>query len=183
MEPTNITFRRLTLEDLPRMYNWISNDRLVNRFWAYNQKESYEQITKEFSDYIKRVEPTDPYLILYDDTQIGYIQTFQWRDYPVFEKYVNLSHAASLDLFIGEEAYRNRGLSTTILSQFLSQFVFSDEHVDRCIINPEVSNRNAIRAYEKIGFQIIKMVPDIPEEHGPVYFMRLDRQTFKDNYR
>jgi RimJ/RimL family protein N-acetyltransferase len=180
LDPNMIKFRRLTLQDLPLMYDWIRNDRFVNRFWAYNKKEPYEKVTKEFSDYINRVEPTDPYLILYNDTPIGYIQTFNWSDYPEFEKYVDLTNSASLDLFIGEEEYRNKGLGTKILSRFLSQFVFSNESVDRCIINPEVNNSIAIRAYEKVGFQIIKMVPDIPEEPGPVFFMRLDRQDFQE---
>lgn len=173
-----IKFQRLSLADLPLMYKWITKDRLVNRFWAYNKQEPYEEVIKEFSDYIIGVEPTDPYLILYDKTPIGYIQTFNWSDYPVFEKYVDLTNASSLDLFIGEEEFRNKGLSTKILSRFLSRFVFFDARITSCVINPEVNNTSAIRVYEKLGFQIIKMVPDIPEEPGPVLFMRLEREHF-----
>lgn len=45
LDPNMIKFRRLIFEDLPLMYDWIRNDRFVNRFWAYNKKEPYEKVT------------------------------------------------------------------------------------------------------------------------------------------
>jgi RimJ/RimL family protein N-acetyltransferase len=171
-----IGFRKLRLEDMALLYNWLTNDPEVKRYWGYQHQGSYDEVVCEFIGYVNGDEPTDPYLILYGDIPIGYIQTFKWEDYPGYEQYMDLTDAASLDLFIGEEEYRNKGLGTEIISRFLSEYVFADPEVVSCVINPEVNNAAAIRVYEKVGFRIIRMVEDIPGEPGPVYFMGIQRE-------
>ncbi|UVI28314.1 GNAT family N-acetyltransferase [Paenibacillus spongiae] len=176
-----IHFRRVRLDDLSQIYDWLTNDPEVKRFWGYAHQGPYEEVTREFERYVNGDEPTEPYLILYGETSIGYIQTFQWIDYPEYEQYVDLSHAASIDLFIGLSEFRNKGLGSSIISRFLRDYVFADPSVVRCVINPEVSNSAAIRVYEKVGYRIIKTVQDISGEPGPVHFMSIERDPFISN--
>lgn len=171
-----ISFRRTGLEDLSLIHHWITRDPEVNRYWGYAHQGSFEEIVSVFQGYVTGDEPTDPYLILYGDLPIGYIQTFKWSDYPDYRQYVDLTDAASLDLFIGERQYRNKGLGPAILSRFLREYVFADPNAASCVINPETSNQSAIRVYEKVGFRMIRTVQDIPGEPGPVCFMRIDRE-------
>ncbi|KON86575.1 hypothetical protein AF332_06900 [Sporosarcina globispora] len=180
LDANQISYKRLEMDNLPLIYDWITNDRVVNRFWGYGKEENYHQVTKEFSDYISGVEPTDPYLILYNKTPIGYIQMYKWLDYPDYEQFVDLTNAAGIDLFITGE-YRNKGLGQRIIARFLLEYVFNDTGIARCVINPEVNNVHAIKAYEKVGFQIDKMVSDIPGEPGPVYFMSIERDRMTGN--
>ncbi|MFG0214965.1 GNAT family N-acetyltransferase [Brevibacillus porteri] len=177
MQNQMIGFRRLSLEDMPNMHKWLTTDSEVKRTWGYAHQGTYEEVISEFVGNVSGEELTEPYLILYGDTPIGYIQTFKWADYPGYDQYVDLTDAASLDLFIGEEVYRNKGLGTVILSRFLREYVFADPHVARCIINPEVNNSAAIQLYEKLGFHIIGTFQDIPSEPGPVHFMSIEREN------
>ncbi len=175
----NIGFRRLTAEDLPLMHRWFS-DPIITQIWNGGESLSYEETVAKYLRYIRREKPTDPYLILYDGRPIGYIQTYLWQDYPDYGQYLDLSGAASLDIFIGEAAYRGKGIGPELLSQFLCDYIFSNPHVSRCVITPEAGNRPAIRAYEKVGFRHVKTVAGIPDEPGPVYFMSIEQSFTGD---
>lgn len=82
--------------------------------------------------------------------------------------------AVGVDLYIGEVGFVYRGWGPVILRQFLDQIVFSEMGATVCVIDPAVSNRAAIRAYEKTGFRWIKTI-DVPGEDEPSYIMRLTR--------
>jgi aminoglycoside 6'-N-acetyltransferase len=169
-------FRRLRIEDIPLIHHWLSTDPVVNHFWCYDKQESFEDVVKEYSAYVTGEEPTDAYLVLYDETPIGYVQTYLWRDYPGYEAYAELTNAASIDVFIGEESYRYRGLGPELLTRFLREVVFADPGVATCVIGPEVSNTSAIRAYAKVGFRYVRTVYDLPDEPAPVYLMTIGRE-------
>jgi RimJ/RimL family protein N-acetyltransferase len=68
-------------------------------------------------------------------------------------------------------------LGASIVRQFLSNIVFADPAVEICIIDPSVSNRAAIRAYEKAGFRFFK-TETIPGEAEAHYMMRIGREEF-----
>lgn len=174
-----IQFRRLQCDDLPLLHRWMNEDPVINQIWSHGKLQSIDEIGRKYGARINGEKPTDPYLILYDGLPIGYIQTYFWRDYPGYEAYVDLQGAASLDLFIGEAAYRNRGLGRELLSRFLWDHVFAKPGAASCVITPEAANLGAIRAYAKAGFHHVATVPDIPGEPGPVYFMRITRSEVK----
>lgn len=176
MDVTNVSFRRLTLEDLPLLYEWIKNEPIVNDFWGYDHEGPYEEFIKGFMDSIEGREPTEPYMIFYHEVPIGYVQTYMWKHYPVYGEHIDLKDAAGLDILIGNAEFRGKGLGADILRRFLSEAVFTNPDVERCIIDPEVRNSAAVRAYEKVGFQIVKRVEHMPGEPGPGYLMELRRE-------
>lgn len=172
-----IAFRRLRFEDLPLMHRWINEDPVVNQIWVQGETRSLEQITNKYGPRINGEQPTDPYLILAGETPIGYIQTYLWQDYDEdFKAHIDLTDAASFDVFIGEAAYRYRGIGQEILSRFMREYVFARPEVKSCIITPLDNNPAGIRAYEKLGFRHVATIPDLPGEPAPVYFMRIDRE-------
>ncbi|HLN60238.1 MAG TPA: GNAT family N-acetyltransferase [Symbiobacteriaceae bacterium] len=171
-----IRFRRLTVAEIPLLYHWITNDPVIDRIWNGGVQPTFDQVTRKYQAYVTGARPTTPYLILYGDTPIGYIQTYLWQDYPEYGQYLDLTAAASLDVLIGEAAYRNKGLGPALLTGFLREHVFCNPDVRSCIITPEVGNTAAIRAYEKAGFRHVRTVTGIPDEPGPVYFMAISRE-------
>lgn len=99
------------------------------------------------------------YIIFLNDTEIGYIQLYNAHDFPR-EDGLTLNDLpkslAAFDLFIGEEAYIGKKLSTTIMEEFLKNYV--DPYFEACFVDPNSANISAIRAYEKVGFQRIKTI-------------------------
>lgn len=61
---------------------------------------------------------------------------------------------AALDIYIGEENSIGRGWGSKIIQKFCQ--IHIDPHFEACFVDPDISNVQAIRAYEKAGFKTIK---------------------------
>lgn len=169
-----IAFRAMAAEDLPLLHRWVSTPPLVE-IWNQGRVFTYQEIEEKYGPYIRGEEPTRSYMILCDGERIGYIQTYLWRDYPDYAQHMPVTEeAASLDVFIGEEAFRHRGLGPQILRSFLRDVVFAIYPVASCIITPEECNEPALRAYEKAGFRPLGTMVH-PDEPGPIALMRIGR--------
>ncbi|HEY3265459.1 MAG TPA: GNAT family N-acetyltransferase [Armatimonadota bacterium] len=174
-----IRFRRLAMEDLALMRRWLNETPAVRESYAHGQDVSYEAVVGKYGPRIRGEQPTASYIIMCgDEVPIGYIQTYLWRDYPAYARYLDLhEEAASLDVFIGHEGYIHRGLGPGILRVFLREVVFADARVESCVITPEAGNASALRAYEKAGFRRVRVI-EHPDEPGPVCMMRIGREGF-----
>jgi aminoglycoside 6'-N-acetyltransferase len=173
LESSLIAFRSLAPTDLPLLHRWLNTPHVLQ--WWDKPGPSLERVEKEYLPCIEGREPTHCYLILYDDSPIGFIQIYLIRDHPEYSRHVQVEEAAAgIDLFIGDPAYVRRGLGAAILRRFLRDVVFARPDVESCVIGPAVTNRAAIRAYEKAGFTYLKTV-QIPDEEEPEYLMRIAR--------
>jgi aminoglycoside 6'-N-acetyltransferase len=170
-EPDQITFRRLSHADLPLMHMWLSSGDVLR--WYGQRPSSYDEVVQKYSRNILGEQPTASFLIVYDDTPVGYIQTYMIDSYPIYAQFVAAgATAAGVDIFIGEDDYRHHGLGSAILAKFVREVVFGALGASICIIGPEPKNTVAIRAYEKAGFRYWKTI-HIPGESEPEYLMRL----------
>lgn len=81
--------------------------------------------------------------------------------------------AVSLDVFIGESAYVNRGFGTQMIGDFLQFLQTQHPDLSDVLIDPEVKNTRAVHVYQKLGFQIVDtfIAPWHPVPH---YLMHLD---------
>ncbi|HAT8252213.1 TPA: GNAT family N-acetyltransferase, partial [Legionella pneumophila] len=57
---------------------------------------------------------------------------------------------AGIDLFIAESEGRGRGLGVELINRFIDKFLTRFKAV---VVDPDVNNQQAIRCYEKAGFQ------------------------------
>jgi RimJ/RimL family protein N-acetyltransferase len=152
-----IGFRRLEMSDLPLMFRWL-NQPEVKR-WYDDPSETLADVEAYFGPSITGAEPTQPFLIVLDDQPIGYIQTYRPKDYPDYWSNQNLPDgAAGIDLFIGENDVRHRGLGAPIIRAFIAQILALDPTVTEIIIDPDPVNAVAIRAYEKAGFTRLREI-------------------------
>ncbi|HYG56977.1 MAG TPA: GNAT family N-acetyltransferase [Symbiobacteriaceae bacterium] len=169
-----VAFRPLDMDDVALLHRWVNDPALID-IWNQGKEQSLEAVEAKYGPYIRGEKPTQPYIIMHGGVPIGYIQTYLWRDYPDYAAHLGAEEeSASLDVMIGEAEYRNRGLGRDILRAFLRGVVFSRPQVASCIITPEESNRRALRAYEKAGFKLWKVI-DHPDEPSPVALMRITR--------
>lgn len=177
----NVRFERLRREHLPLLYEWITKEPPVNRFWGYSSNGTYGEFVQEFVGSIKGRDPTEPFLIYYENEPIGYIQTFRWSDYPGSEQFAELYKAAGLDILLGSPKYRGKGFGQMIIRRFLEEVVFRDGAVTCCVTDPDVRNTPAIRVYEKVGFRIVRRVEEVSDISRPVWFMRVAKQQLENN--
>ena len=171
-----ITFERLGMADLPLMHRWLNTPH-VRRWWA-DEPRTLDEIARHYGARISGEDPTNPFLVLLDDTPIGYIQSYRIADHPDYAEHVLApgdEEAAGIDLFIGEPNLVGRGLGPRLIRQFLRDVVFGASDATCCLIGPATDNAAAIRAYEKAGFCWVRTVA-VPGEPSPEYLMRLARE-------
>jgi len=174
-----ISFRLLREKDLPLMHRWLNTPH-VSEWWSLdgNHHTSMKEVIKHYSPRIKGEEAVDVFIIIYDGKPIGMIQTCCLDDEPEEKAKVGIDRScAGIDLFIGEEEYVHRKLGSGIIRKFLKEVVFKKYNVDCCIIDPQVENKIAIRAYEKAGFKYFKTIwyeKDRQREH----ILVIDREEF-----
>lgn len=172
LDPDPIGFRGLEPTDFDLLHRWL-NVPAVLEWWR--EPPTSEEVEEKYAPLVRGEDPTRPFLILYAERPIGYIQTYRIADEPEYARALDLDEAAAgIDLFIGEDAYRGRGLGPEILRRFLVDVVFADPEIESCIIGPEPGNTVAIRAYEKAGFRYLKTVA-VPGEPEGEYLMRVGR--------
>jgi len=74
---------------------------------------------------------------------------------PLHAVHVGTS-TAGLDLFIGESEWRDKGVGTQAVRQFIDEIIFTIPGIETCVIDPDPANKRAIRSYEKAGFTYAK---------------------------
>jgi len=158
-----IGFRKLERSDLPLMHRWLNTPHVAE--WWPDEALALDEIVAKYAPRIDGLEDVRCFVITHGEIPIGYIQ-----QYPVDER------SAGIDLFIGEVEFHRRGLGASIIRKFLGDVVFADDAIERCVIDPTVSNRGAIRAYEKAGFRYFETAAGAPE---PLHMMRILRAEFE----
>ena len=172
-DPSRIGFEGLKGSHLPLVHRWLNSPH-VSRWW-YGEGSSYREVEEKYIPRIEGREPTEPYLILYGEKPIGFIQTYRISDHPEYAEQVQVDGSADVDLFIGEKDFLHRGPGHHILRRFLAEVVFGDGETECCVIDPEPKNTAAIRAYERAGFRYLKTI-QVPREPEPEYLMKISRE-------
>jgi len=169
-----IHFRTLDRGDLPLMHRWLNTPHVVE--WWRDEALTLDQIVAKYSPRIEGKEDVRCFVIVNGDTPIGYIQKYPIGENSEYARHIAVAAwVAGIDLFIGEVGFHHRGLGAPIIRQFLNDIVFADPAVESCIIDPAVSNRGAIRAYEKAGFRFLRTVTN-PGEAEPQHLMKIGRE-------
>ena len=152
-----IRFRPLHRADLPAMQRWLA-DPDVAAWWS-ERDLGLDALTAKYQPRIDGAEPVRGFAIVIDGESIGFIQAYRIGDYPDYQQQLDIDpDAVVTDLFIGEEAWRNRGWGTAVLRAFLDRVVFGEMGAEIAVIAPEPTNTRAIRVYERVGFQWVKTV-------------------------
>jgi aminoglycoside 6'-N-acetyltransferase len=172
-EPT-ITFRPLALTDMNAMSRWLGDPDVAR--WYTEDGTDVGYLTNHYRDSIEGREATRGFIMQVGGEEIGYIQAVPIDGYPDYARQLQLEPGTvGIDLFIGEQAWRGRGIGTRVLATFTQEIVFGQMRAPVAVIGPSPDNARAIRSYEKAGFRWIKTVPVVdkerPYENGDEYLM------------
>jgi len=155
-----ITFRPLTIGDLPLLHEWLQRPH-VAEWWG--EQGSLADIKAEFEPLTDRGSSTTrAYIAQLDGTPLGFTQCYVamgsgdgwWPD----ERDPGVR---GIDQFLAHEHHLGRGLGTAMVRAFVEQ-IFRDPAVTRIQTDPAPENARAIRCYEKAGFRAVGEV-DTPD--------------------
>jgi aminoglycoside 6'-N-acetyltransferase len=165
-------FRRLTVDDLPLLHEWLQREH-VKQWWS--KRETLEEVVEHYLPSIEGREATDLYAIVVHDRPIGLIQTYKVADHPEYRDLVDVEDGvAGVDLFIADLELTGRGIGTEALKRFVEGVVFRDAEVHACIADPDAENVASLRAFEKAGFHEVRLFVD-PSDERMHTLLRRDR--------
>lgn len=156
----NIHFEKMTEDHIPLWQKWITVPH-VKEVWFIDGYETSDYIF----DKINGNGHTVPFIIYLNNVPIGYIQycdLFAYRLLTPKPKglFTNESEGTfCIDLFIAENDFLNKGCGTEIIKQF-TQKLINELSAKKILIDPAVTNKRAIRCYEKAGFTFVKCAHD-----------------------
>ena len=105
----------------------------------------------------------DPYIIEEGNDPVGYVQA--WFDDDVSR--------AGLDMFLIGSA-RGRGIGPDA-ARTVMRWLFSQPPIRRVTVDVYVSNRPAVRAWQKAGFRLVSQEPPDDENEEPWFLMVVER--------
>ncbi len=147
----HINFTRMRSTDFKKIYDWIQQPH-VGTWWS--DPKEWSEFRLKFQR--KLESPHRSCFIIYaDDTAIGYIQSYVANKFPEWS--LEPDGTYGMDLFIGDIDYIGKGYGSQIVAQFVHE-LFELSEVVRVIINPDIKNIAAIKAYERSGFKKIKEI-------------------------
>jgi aminoglycoside 6'-N-acetyltransferase len=145
-------FRPMTTADLPMIKYWLALPHV--REWWGDPAEQYALVSGDLD------EPAmDQFIVSVDGSDFGYIQCYDltaWNsgfgEHP--------KGTRGIDLFIGEPDMIERGHGSGLIRSFADDRLA--QGAPRMVTDPDPENPRAIRAYEKAGFEKVRLV-DTPD--------------------
>lgn len=164
--PRSFTFTPITENNLPLLqpllYRWFQMPH-IEQWWPVPTKNE-----DFFNSFLKRIRSgTKPYLVVYNDLPIGYIQCYSADSTtsPWLPKLPD--NLVGIDQFIGEPDYLGKVIGTLFIKDFVKELIEKDNTLT-IIVDPDPTNIAAIRCYEKVGF---KRLGEYQAPWGPALVM------------
>lgn len=155
----DIRIRDLCDDDYLLMYKWLTDDRVLEFYGGRDKNYTYESLKNHYNDKINK--GISCVIIEYQGKPIGYGQFYKIVDELFdefnYEKTDNIVYG--MDQFIGEVNYWNKGIGSKYIKMILS-YLKKEKGATVVILDPHKNNLRAIKSYEKVGFKIIKDLPE-----------------------
>ncbi|WP_269933185.1 GNAT family N-acetyltransferase [Aminobacter sp. HY435] len=155
-------FRPVTRADLPVIKAWLAQPH-VAEWWDDPETEIVA-----IADHLDSIS-VEPLIVELNGKPIAYLQSYDPHmedDHPYHDQPFG---TLGIDLSIGPPELLGKGHGSAILMQFVAELF--EEGVPRVIIDPDPSNKRAIRAYEKAGFEAFDTRTSV---YGPALMMARD---------
>ena len=134
-------------EDYRLLYKWCQNESIYKYF--HHRILSYNEVVATYSKRTALNSDTPVFIINYNKIPVGIIQ-YTKLDTNTKNKYKVTKDGYDVDIFIGEETYRHKGIATKTIKNIVNKLKTSNNVI---AMVPEVDNVKAIKCYEKSGFK------------------------------
>lgn len=167
-------------DDAAVLLKWLTDMRVLEFYEGRDKRYTKELIQEDFFE--EDDEIAIKVILEYDSKPIGYGQIYELTDED-FSHYGYDSRNGMVygtDQFIGEPDYWNKGIGTEYLKLVL-HFLRKEKHADAVVMDPHQDNVRAIKCYQKVGFQIIKSLPEHELHEGRMKDCYLMEYRYNDN--
>jgi RimJ/RimL family protein N-acetyltransferase len=150
------SFRKLENSDFQILFAWLREPH-VTEWWD----DGDDTIEKVKSHYSRDMDTVFRFILQSDSgNPIGY-----------FQFYLEQDNVVGIEQFIGDGSLLNMGVGTRAVKGFL-EMILKNHYPKTIVVDPDPSNKRAIRCYQKAGFvfQEIKIGIDGQE----AYIMKMD---------
>jgi RimJ/RimL family protein N-acetyltransferase len=165
-----ISFHPVTHDHLPMLKGWLEQPHM-QQWWGDPDTE-----LGYIRDMVEGRDTTRPFIFHANGKPAGYIQYWfachhQNDEWTVDDPWLKEipADAIGVDLSIGEEGLLSKGIGSAALNRF-SRKLAGEGH-STIIIDPDVDNARAIRAYEKAGYRAIA---ELKDKTGDTFIMQFD---------
>ncbi len=114
------------------------------------RKQRLEKFVDKYSKWID-ADDIGQFIVYHEDKPSCYIS---WSDVATdpIRKETYPERTYGIDLFIADLGYIGKGYGPELIKQFIKQIIMPMKPT-KIIVDPEITNLQAIRAYEKVGFK------------------------------
>lgn len=162
MQPDLYQFTRVTMAHFSTLKLWLATP-AVQKWWG-DPVEQADILLEDIRDSRMAMSMN---MVSFDNNNFAYIQDYEVHAWPQKHLTGLPSGTRAIDTFIGLECHLGLGHGSRYLRQRAQHLL--DNGARGIVIDPEVTNGRAIRAYEKAGFEelSVKQTRD-----GPVALMQ-----------
>ncbi|HAT8893448.1 TPA: GNAT family N-acetyltransferase [Legionella pneumophila] len=172
---SHFKFKPLAVEDLNQLYQWCQEP-TINYWYARDKHWTLNEIKEKYEPRILGNEHVPSFIVYVDNSPFGFIQYYllteslpdgiDGYESELFQQY-KAKDLVGIDLFIAEEKGRSKGLGVELIGQFIDNFL---THFKAIVMDPNVNNQQAIRCYEKAGFNQTGFSED-PNHHIMIKYL------------
>jgi len=145
------------------------------------QGHTLAAIEAKYGPRVDGTEPTEVFVAEADGEPVGLIQRYRIRDYPDWERAVQIAavpmDAVGIDYLLGDPALIGRGLGGQIIREFVQATWRQLPDASAIAVSVQQANRQSWRALEKAGFRRAwegLLESDDPSDEGPSYIYLRD---------
>jgi aminoglycoside 6'-N-acetyltransferase len=146
-------------DDYAAMGQWLSDDRVLAFYGGDEHRMDAEQARKKYRPRVVGEDPVHPCVIEAEARPVGYLQYYRVEEHWEYELEDQELDTWAIDLFIGEPELWGRGIGTQALGLII-EHLFCGLGAEQIVIDPQMDNERAVRAYEKCGFRKVKLLPE-----------------------
>ncbi len=146
-------FRPMTAADLPLLRNWLEQ-RHVAEWWG-DADAQFALVRGDLDD-----PAMEQFIVVKDERPFAYLQCYDPAAWPDNGLGVQPAGTRGVDQFIGEPDMIGRGHGSAFVRCFLERLTRAG--TPRVVTDPDPTNKRAVRAYEKAGFEKSRLV-DTPD--------------------
>jgi aminoglycoside 6'-N-acetyltransferase len=170
-----VTFRRLTDDDLPMLHAWLNEPGVVR--WWEGDDVSWDAVVRDYGT--ANPDPVEHWIATVDGRDVGWIQCWAALDEPdeiePWRPFGVTDADAGIDYLVGEPGDRGRGVGSAMIRAFVRDVVFGlHPQYTQVWVSPYAANTASWRALEKAGFRYVATLDD---DDGPCRLMIADRPT------
>jgi aminoglycoside 6'-N-acetyltransferase len=149
-----VTLRPLATDDLEMVVRWFAEPH-VTRWWEASTEP--HAVRARYADRIAGREPTDVFIICFENRAVGLIQRYLVDDHPDWAAALRATGAlpfpaAGLDYLIGDPSLTGRGIASAAIRRCAESTLTHHPHVDAVTAAPFTENVASWRALERAGF-------------------------------